>query len=29
MQTRNNYEKEGFNGDIERIVGIDLDEQKV
>jgi len=29
MQIRNNYEKEVFNGDIGRIVGIDLDEQKV
>ena len=29
MQIRNNYEKEVFNGDIGRIVGIDLEEQKV
>ena len=29
MQIRNNYEKEVFNGDIGRIVGIDLQEQKV
>ena len=29
MQITNNYEKEVFNGDIGRIVGIDLDEQKV
>jgi len=29
MQIKNNYEKEVFNGDIGRIVGIDLEEQKV
>jgi len=29
MQTKNNYEKDVFNGDIGRIVGIDFDEQKV
>jgi len=29
MQIKNNYEKETFNGDIGRIVGIDLEEQKL
>lgn len=29
MQIRNNYEKEVFNGDIGRAVGIDLEEQKL
>ena len=29
MQIKNNYEKDVFNGDIGRLVGIDLDEQKV
>lgn len=29
MQTRNNYEKEVFNGDIGRISGIDSEEQKL
>jgi len=29
MQIKNNYEKEAFNGDIGRIVGIDLEEQKL
>jgi len=29
MQTRNNYEKEVFNGDIGRIVSIDLEDQEV
>jgi exodeoxyribonuclease V alpha subunit len=29
MQIKNNYEKEVFNGDIGRIVGIDLEEQKL
>jgi len=29
MQIRNNYEKEAFNGDIGRIVGIDFEEQKL
>jgi exodeoxyribonuclease V alpha subunit len=29
MQIRNNYEKEVFNGDIGRLVGIDLEEQRV
>ncbi|MFC2032819.1 ATP-dependent RecD-like DNA helicase [Chloroflexota bacterium] len=29
MQIKNNYEKEAFNGDIGRIVGIDLEEQRL
>ena len=29
MQIKNNYEKETFNGDIGRIVGIDTEEQKL
>ena len=29
MQTKNNYEKEVFNGDIGTLVGIDMEEQKV
>jgi exodeoxyribonuclease V alpha subunit len=29
MQTKNNYEKEVFNGDIGRIVSIDFEEQKI
>ncbi|MDR5694657.1 MAG: ATP-dependent RecD-like DNA helicase [Armatimonadota bacterium] len=29
MQIRNNYEKEVFNGDIGRIVGVDLEDQEV
>ena len=29
MQIKNNYEKDAFNGDIGRIVGIDLEEQKL
>src|SRR5208283_2693304 len=29
MQTKNNYEKDVFNGDIGRLVGIDMEEQKV
>ena len=29
MQIKNNYEKDVFNGDIGRLAGIDLDEQKV
>ena len=29
MQISNNYEKEAFNGDIGRILGIDLEEQKL
>ncbi|MFC1980046.1 ATP-dependent RecD-like DNA helicase [Chloroflexota bacterium] len=29
MQIKNNYEKDTFNGDIGRIVGIDLEEQKL
>jgi len=29
MQTKNNYEKETFNGDIGRIIGIDLEEQRL
>ena len=29
MQTKNNYEKDVFNGDIGRIVSIDFDEQQV
>ncbi|MFC1971483.1 ATP-dependent RecD-like DNA helicase [Chloroflexota bacterium] len=29
MQIKNNYEKEAFNGDIGRIVGIDLEDQKL
>jgi len=29
MQIKNNYEKEAFNGDIGRIVGIDLEEEKL
>lgn len=29
MQTKNNYEKDVFNGDIGRIVSIDFDEQEV
>ncbi|MFC1929527.1 ATP-dependent RecD-like DNA helicase [Chloroflexota bacterium] len=29
MQIKNNYEKEAFNGDIGRMVGIDLEEQKL
>jgi len=29
MQIKNNYEKDVFNGDIGRLIGIDLDEQRV
>ena len=29
MQTKNNYEKDVFNGDIGRLVGIDTEEQRV
>jgi exodeoxyribonuclease V alpha subunit len=29
MQTKNNYEKDVFNGDIGRLVGIDMEDQKV